>query len=54
MRIGAHDQQIRARHYRMTVEAPGYIAVLRWKIGDRHVLAMSRKVSRHSGTGDAL
>ena len=54
MRIGTDDQQIRSHPYRMTMKGPGYIAVLRWKIGDRHVLTMSRKVSCQIGTGDAL
>ena len=54
MRIGAHDQQIRSRPYSMSLKGPGYIAMLCWKIGNRHVLTMSRKVSCQSCTGDAF
>lgn len=45
MRIGAQDQQIRSQQSRVTVEGPEDIAMLRWKIGDRHVLAVPREVS---------
>ena len=45
---------IRSHPYRVTMKGPGYITVLRWKIGDCHVLTMSRKVSCQIGTGDAL